>query len=195
MPSRSLECDSIGALLWYSDCFPGGPLRGERQSLAIRMEPEKSIQPPLNGARIHRASHALPKCANNSARRSSASRCLTLLTGVVFPLALAAAGPPALPAPGWREPHRPGWGRRLRADRAGIHRARLLPPAPLRGRPRLRRDGLGRHQSRPGQPEAPRRRQGRSRDLRRRRVIRRGAGSWPRLTAPGTGSRPMPPCP
>ena len=47
---------------------------------------------------------------------------------------------------------------RLRADRPGVHRAGLLPPPPLGGRPRLRRGGLGRHQPRPGQSEAPRRR-------------------------------------
>ena len=64
---------------------------------------------------------------------------LTLLTGVVFPLVLAALAWPLFPHQAGGSLIVPGWGRRLRADRPGVHRAGLLPPASLGGRPRLRR--------------------------------------------------------
>ncbi len=91
MASATLLCDS--------DSFPGrGLLRGERQSLAIRMEPVKSVQPPLNRARkfTERPTRCQLREQLRPARFLSVPL-LTLLTGVVFPLALAVLARPLFP--------------------------------------------------------------------------------------------------
>jgi hypothetical protein len=66
----------------------------------------------------------------------------TLLTGIVYPLAVTGIAQLAFPGRGERVAGRATQpGRRLAPDRAAVQRRRVLPAAPVGGRTRLRRDG------------------------------------------------------